>query len=46
MRTRDGVRQATKVSFGPGAFELDVEPQPGGYRVTRSLLQGPTVLDG
>ena len=46
VTNRDGVRQAKKITFGPGAFELDLVPQPGGYRIERAFLQGPTTLDG
>jgi len=46
VSTRDGVRQATKLTFGPGAFELNLEPQAGGYRIERVFLQGPTTVDG
>ena len=46
LRTRDGMRQATKVTFGPGEFELVLQPQPDGYRLERALLQGPMVVDG
>jgi len=46
VRSRDGMRQAGKITFGPGAFELDLEPQPGGYRLGRALLQGPMTVDG
>jgi len=46
LRTKGGTRQAGKVTFGPGAFELNLEPQPGGYRVDRALLQGPMTVDG
>ncbi len=46
VTTRDGVRQASKITFGPGAFELTVQPQDGGYRIERAFLQGPTTLDG
>ncbi len=46
VRSRDSVRQAGKITFGPGAFELDLEPVPGGYRVDGALLQGPMTVDG
>lgn len=46
VTTRSGVRQATKITFGPGAFELNLAPQGGGYRIERALLQGPTTVDG
>ena len=46
VTTRDGVRQASKITFGPGAFELNLVPQAGGYRIERAFLQGPTTLDG
>ena len=46
VTTRDGVRQATRITFGPGAFELNLEPEAGGYRIDRALLQGPMTLDG
>jgi len=46
VTTRDGVRQASKITFGPGAFELTLQPQAGGYRIERAFLQGPTTLDG
>jgi len=45
VATRDGMRQATKITFGPGAFELNLEPQAGGYRIDRALLQGPMTVD-
>jgi len=45
VRTRDGVRPARKITFGPGAFDLSLEPQPGGFRVTKALLQGPTAAE-
>lgn len=45
VRTRDGMRTAQKISFGPGAFELDVVPEAGGYRINRAFLQGPTTFD-
>lgn len=46
VKTRDGMRPATKITFGPGAFELSLEPQPGGYRITNAFFQGPTTVDG
>lgn len=46
VTTADGVRQAAKLTFGPGAFELDLQPQEGGYRIERAFLQGPLTLDG
>jgi len=46
VTTRDGVRPATKLTFGPGAFELNLEPQGDGYRIDRALLQGPMTVDG
>lgn len=46
VTTRAGMRQATKITFGPGAFELDLQPAAGGYRIDRALLQGPTTVDG
>lgn len=46
VRTREGVRTAQKITFGPGAFELDVVPEAGGYRINRAFLQGPTTFDG
>jgi len=46
VTTRDGVRTASKITFGPGAFELTLQPQAGGYRIERAFLQGPTILDG
>lgn len=46
VTTRDGVRAASKITFGPGAFELTVQPQEGGYRIERAFLQGPTTVDG
>lgn len=45
ITTRSGVRTAKKVTFGPGAFEINLEPQPGGYRLDKALLQGPLTLD-
>lgn len=45
VRTREGPRTVRKVTFGPGAFEVDLEPQPGGYRIGRAFLQGPTAMD-
>jgi len=45
LRTRDGVRPAQKITFGVGAFELELEPQPDGYRIVRAFLQGPTTVD-
>jgi hypothetical protein len=46
VRTRSGVRQAKKVTFGPGAFEVNLESQPDGFHLGRALLQGPTTVDG
>ncbi|MEO5678049.1 MAG: hypothetical protein ABIS47_00085 [Acidimicrobiales bacterium] len=46
ITTREGVRSAKKVTFGPGAFAINLEPQPGGYRVDKALLQGPITLEG
>lgn len=46
VQTREGTRLATKITFGPGAFEVDLEPQPGGYRLAKALLQGPMTVDG
>jgi len=46
VRTRTGVRQARKVTFGTGAFELSLGRQAGGYRIDKALLQGPTNVDG
>jgi len=46
VTTRDGMRQATKITFGPGAFELNLEPEAGGYRIDRALLQGPMTVEG
>lgn len=46
VRTRSGVRQVTKLTFGPGAFEIDLLPQPDGFRLDRALLQGPMSVDG
>ncbi len=46
VTTKDGVRPATKITFGPGAFELTLQPEPGGYRIERAFLQGPTTVDG
>lgn len=46
VKTRAGTRQATKITFGPGEFELSLEPQPGGYRIAKAFLQGATTLDG
>jgi len=45
ITTRDGVRQASKLTFGPGAFELNLEPQAGGYQIERVFLQGPTTVE-
>ncbi len=45
VTTRDGMRQATKITFGPGAFELNLQPEAGGYRIERALLQGPMTVD-
>lgn len=42
IRTRDGVRPATSIVFGPGPFELAVTPVDGGWSVT-ATLQGPLV---
>ena len=46
VRTRAGTSPARKVTFGPGAFELDLAPQDGGYRIDRALLQGPINVEG
>jgi hypothetical protein len=46
VRTRDGVQAARKITFGPGAFELDLEPTAGGYTVGKAFLQGPMTVDG
>ena len=46
VRTREGVRPVKRVTFGPGAFELSLEPQAGGYSIGRAFLQGPTTLEG
>lgn len=46
ITTRDGARQAAKLTYGPGAFELDLVPDGGGYRIDRALLQGPMTVDG
>ena len=45
VRTRDGMKPAQKITFGPGAFELDLVPEGGGYRIGRAFLQGPTTVD-
>ena len=45
VTTRDGMRQATRITFGPGAFELNLQPEAGGYRIDRALLQGPMTVD-
>jgi hypothetical protein len=45
VRGRDGVKPATKLTFGPGAFELDIAPDAGGYRINQAFLQGPTTID-
>lgn len=45
VRTRDGIRQARRVTFGPGAFELDLQPAASGYQVDGALLQGPMVVE-
>ncbi len=46
IMTRDGKRQAAKVTFGPGAFELNLQPGADGYHVEQALLQGPITVDG
>jgi len=46
VRTKSGTRQARKITFGTGAFELNLERQPGGYRVDKALLQGPMTVEG
>ncbi len=46
VKTRGGTRSAAKITFGPGAFELRLESQPGGYRIANAFLQGPTTVDG
>lgn len=46
VTSRDGMRHATKVTFGPGAFELNLSPQAGGYHLDRALLQGPMTVVG
>ena len=45
VETRGGVRPARKITFGPGAFELDIQPEGGGYRIERAFLQGPTTVE-
>ena len=45
VRTRSGVQPARRVTFGLGAFEVDLSPQEGGYRLDRALLQGPITVE-
>lgn len=40
VRTRAGRRSATKLVFGPGAFELSATPVAGGWALT-ATVQGP-----
>lgn len=46
VTTKDGVRSGSKITFGPGAFELTLQPEAGGYRIERAFLQGPTNVEG
>jgi len=48
LRTRAGTTPTGLVRFGPGPFELTLEPRPegGGYTVSRALLQGPVTAGG
>jgi hypothetical protein len=46
VRSRAGTRQATKLTFGPGAFEIDLLPGPDGFRLDAALLQGPMSVGG
>lgn len=45
VRNREGTRAAQKITFGPGAFELDIAPEGGGYKINRAFLQGSTTID-
>lgn len=41
VRTPSGTAKASTVRFGPGLFDINLTPQPGGgYRI-QALLQGP-----
>lgn len=43
VRTADGVRPASTVVFGPGAFEVSLRPATGGWDL-EATLQGPLTL--
>lgn len=45
VRTRSGTRQARKITFGLGAFEIDLVPDPAGVKVDHALLQGPMTVE-
>jgi len=46
VRTKSGTRQARRINFGTGAFQIDLQPQPGGFRVDGAILQGPMTVEG
>lgn len=40
VRTADGSRQAGRLAFGPGLYDITLTPGPGGFTV-KAVLQGP-----